>query len=409
MTVTPEEPVDERSFRLRMTLNNHMPGFAACAYESLNGTAVLIYDVTGMQPLSVWLEERRADRSFLKKFTAAFLSGLDTLGVYFLEPECLLLTSNTVFVDRKTGEFCFVCFPCDRESLDVRLAGFAGYLLSRSSEDAADIRAAYRFYAACSRSDITAEALIEVMRSLEDEEGATPPSQQEDERGEPEGILFEPEPPAHRTGVRRMREKEKKEKEKKEKEKKEKGPSFLRKLSGIFGKKHGKNDGSGEEENAAEAFASENDFEEAPKWQEIREPAAFAVPDPGYCGETVVLSRYREPQENTSAWLVPEDVFTGESLELKKDEYVIGRALSPGVINIGVKAVSRKHARFTRIGNTYEITDLGSRNGTRVNGEELSAGRRVLLSDGDKVCFADVEYIYRLTDNHKVNYTINAV
>jgi hypothetical protein len=50
-------------------------------------------------------------------------------------------------------------------------------------------------------------------------------------------------------------------------------------------------------------------------------------------------------------------------------------------------ALSRRHAVLRRAaGGGYTIEDLGSTNGTEVNGRALAAGEVVALGDGDRVC-----------------------
>lgn len=50
--------------------------------------------------------------------------------------------------------------------------------------------------------------------------------------------------------------------------------------------------------------------------------------------------------------------------------------------------VSRKHAIITLNEGALYIEDLGSTNGTRINGFQLSANRKYRLRDGDEVEFA---------------------
>ena len=73
-------------------------------------------------------------------------------------------------------------------------------------------------------------------------------------------------------------------------------------------------------------------------------------------------------------------------IPLERDQVIIGRALDADVRLNDFRA-SRLHARITTItepssGTTYHIKDLGSTNGTLVNGEAVN---EAVLSDGDKI------------------------
>jgi pSer/pThr/pTyr-binding forkhead associated (FHA) protein len=65
----------------------------------------------------------------------------------------------------------------------------------------------------------------------------------------------------------------------------------------------------------------------------------------------------------------------------QKDQLVAGRAADCDVL-LGVDEVSRRHARFERVGNRFEVCDLGSVNGTFVNGRRVE---RQALQVGDVV------------------------
>jgi FHA domain len=76
----------------------------------------------------------------------------------------------------------------------------------------------------------------------------------------------------------------------------------------------------------------------------------------------------------------------GATYSLEGDQIVIGRDSSNGVV-INDAEISRKHARLTFQGGKYVLEDLGSTNGTFVNGQRL-AGPAVLKS-GDVVSFGE--------------------
>jgi len=70
------------------------------------------------------------------------------------------------------------------------------------------------------------------------------------------------------------------------------------------------------------------------------------------------------------------------SWPLDADKLLIGRS-SRCVIHISDPTVSKEHAEITRRGDELFICDLGSRNGTRVNGQE--AREPIVLHSGDRV------------------------
>jgi pilus assembly protein CpaF len=72
--------------------------------------------------------------------------------------------------------------------------------------------------------------------------------------------------------------------------------------------------------------------------------------------------------------------------ELDKSSYMIGREAGNDIV-IEDPQVSRRHAQLTRQGNSYLIEDIGSTNGTYVNGKRVTAP--TLLANGDMVGLAD--------------------
>lgn len=67
---------------------------------------------------------------------------------------------------------------------------------------------------------------------------------------------------------------------------------------------------------------------------------------------------------------------------------IVGRA--PGAdILIANDVVSRRHARFTLMGGDLMVEDLGSANGTRLNGEPVTQIQR--CSEGDVIRIGDVD------------------
>ncbi len=72
-------------------------------------------------------------------------------------------------------------------------------------------------------------------------------------------------------------------------------------------------------------------------------------------------------------------------------ELILGRAPDCQIV-IPSAAVSRRHARLRRLDEGLVIEDLGSSNGTFVNGEKISTPKG--LKDGDRISFGTVELVF---------------
>src|ERR1700680_2345597 len=81
---------------------------------------------------------------------------------------------------------------------------------------------------------------------------------------------------------------------------------------------------------------------------------------------------------------------------LERDRYRLGRAESNGLRYPGVTGLSREHAVFEREGADWMVHDLGSTNGTLVNGIRIE-GRRPLRA-GDRVQFGQLAVVCQVKD-----------
>lgn len=95
---------------------------------------------------------------------------------------------------------------------------------------------------------------------------------------------------------------------------------------------------------------------------------------------------------------VLEGAKTGTKIAVKKDEFLIGRSQKCHLC-AGSSSVSRRHCAITRKDATVLIRDLGSRNGTVVNGEKIKG--EVELSSGDEIGIGTLKLM--LTISHGIN------
>jgi hypothetical protein len=101
--------------------------------------------------------------------------------------------------------------------------------------------------------------------------------------------------------------------------------------------------------------------------------------------EAVVLPAARK---QNWAWLRPKGTGLRSGFPLNKDHVIIGREVKCAIM-LNDNSVSRQHSSITRLAEGYLIRDMGSSNGTYVNGQRV---QEYLLQDGDRVSIGDIEF-----------------
>lgn len=107
-----------------------------------------------------------------------------------------------------------------------------------------------------------------------------------------------------------------------------------------------------------------------------------------FCGEAGDSGTPLAPGRSRKVWLVWND----RALPLADGENIVGRDPESAVW-LDVPGVSRRHARVLVAGDTVTLHDLGSKNGTSVNGALLQGAR--LLAAGDRIRVGSVELEFR--------------
>ena len=123
---------------------------------------------------------------------------------------------------------------------------------------------------------------------------------------------------------------------------------------------------------------------DAPAVPDLPEPAAVpAVPPPG--ATMVYAPGVEEPEPEEPAAAGPHETATlewpGGIVTIDQRVVVIGRS-SECDVHVDDANVSRRHAEVRHIGDGYSLVDLGSTNGTEVNGQRI---QETALMNGDVI------------------------
>ncbi len=126
-------------------------------------------------------------------------------------------------------------------------------------------------------------------------------------------------------------------------------------------------------------------------------PAAAAVPEPS---ATMVYSPRDAVGEVADAPPVPSEpelpratlTIEGKAHPIRSRTVVIGRSRECDV-HVKDGNASRRHAEIVLEGDTYLVVDLGSTNGTDLNGRRISRER---LGDGDRITIGGTDIVFGL-------------
>ena len=97
---------------------------------------------------------------------------------------------------------------------------------------------------------------------------------------------------------------------------------------------------------------------------------------------------YRPAQAPGSTTCQLTDVKSGRTWRISAPSTIIGREEASADLVLSDSNVSRKHAELSRTENGWVIADLGSTNGTRINGQRISSQE---LNSGDTITLGLIE------------------
>ena len=101
-------------------------------------------------------------------------------------------------------------------------------------------------------------------------------------------------------------------------------------------------------------------------------------------------------EENPQHKVVLTRCSDGYRIECTEDLFSVGKSLNSSNYMIpGSQKISRLHATFYEKDGNYFIVD-NSMNGTTVNGVAVPKNQQMPVADGDKIKFADVEFIFNI-------------
>jgi pSer/pThr/pTyr-binding forkhead associated (FHA) protein len=84
-----------------------------------------------------------------------------------------------------------------------------------------------------------------------------------------------------------------------------------------------------------------------------------------------------------------------ELINISSDSFIIGRSIEATQYTVNWIGLSRTHIEIYRLGNEYEIKDLGSKNGSFLNEESMIPHQSYPLNEGDCIKVVEKQFIYK--------------
>lgn len=119
--------------------------------------------------------------------------------------------------------------------------------------------------------------------------------------------------------------------------------------------------------------------------------SGFRTMEEPECGNTVFFDSTRVAEYKLYAL----DKKNKKHIELTKFPYTVGKMAGCVDCVLADESVSRIHARFEKVGDAVQLTDMNSTNGTYRNGLRMQPQETVEIEPGDEIRFGNLNYCYR--------------
>ena len=414
LVLSEEGQPDVASYQVRMLMANELEGFLKCRVHQMDGALLFYYDITSRQPLEILFQHQKITGTVLVLLLGSLVEALETMKNYLLDMDALVLDPRFIYTDAEKRNVWFCYLPGRRKPLGKQLREFGEFLLPKlDNQDREGVVLGYAFYQLAVRESFTADeirALLHGKREMPEghsvpEKPDVPPDMRDraDEREEqkiPETreelleAFFMPEEETEKKDWKRLA------------VPCGTGAAAVAVAAAVTWMGEA---AAGLAAGAALTLAvlipyyagqrkkerkeEEDRMERYSKAEGLRETDLYPEQEAEELqpGEKTVYLENRE--ENGGACLIPTG--GGENLRLDKQVILLGKSRQYADLQLPSSAVSRLHARMVWNGETYEVGDLNSRNGTWINEKLLDAETMEALQDGDKIRFADLTYLYR--------------
>lgn len=430
--VIEKEDSGQNGYLIKMITENTIDGLIPCQERMINGESLLYYDITSRQSIQSILEAQPLQMRHLQKLFSGLRTISEVMEKYLLSPEDLLLLPEFVYMDMATGEYSFIYYPERIGEGNTSLRDLNEFFMQHmNSENIPLVEAVYQMTDLLNRQQFVLDELITWFQENYDEEqmeeriheqneamaqsnwnqnmqtqnmyrnqGSQRPEVTVQNAGWNQGTQWR-ENVNSRNRDERIQEQHRSESrmtqgkgpEQKDNwnstvrettmscvrfpEPEEKKSLWRRLVEWVF-----PNSKNNKKEYTADSFRYV-------RYQDVTEPER--IPQPDDSGHTVFIP-WIENSDNKLYGIGKSNKY---HIPLQKLPITVGKMAGAVDLVLNDQSVSRLHARISRDGNRFFITDLNSTNGTFRNGMRLEPNASEIIEPGDEIGIGKLKFIYR--------------
>lgn len=342
MMITGDNVYEE--YELEMFQNTIGHNYLSVKMIEVNGKKEFWYDITGKQSLDTYLQNHYLTMQELYQLIVNINEAVLMLQGSLLHENSLLLTKDTIFLEKGSMVYYFCFLPMEKKSLSLGFMELMEYLLAKiDHEDEKAVELGYEIYQETLNEQYS---ISMIQREMEKHMNQNLYEEEEEILELKEEIAYEPSM---------------------EKEEKIYGKfDFIQFLRPFIEKIKAK---------------KKTDFD-------FQEEDIIAVPEEKKEGKTIYLG-----ENYVKGILIYQGNKNYQDLYIKDKFVILGSREEMVQLFINDETISRMHAKISVKNDKIFIEDLNSTNGTYINGKLLPYKEEVELHYQDRISFAKEEFL----------------
>ena len=147
LILTEEKQINTSSYQVRMLEGNVIPSVLRCRLQGLDGKVLLYYDITSRQSVASFYEQKKINGEDLKLIFGGFVTVLEELSEYLMNPGQLVLAPEYIFTDMEEGQVYFCLMPGYDRDIKEQFQALTEYILPKiDHEDGVAVMLGYGVY-----------------------------------------------------------------------------------------------------------------------------------------------------------------------------------------------------------------------------------------------------------------------